>query len=57
MHRQASLYANLLGSSEIWLVGSMNDTLVATYERFGSVAKRNKLDKVTHLSMRLNDDT
>lgn len=53
----AGIYADLLGSSEIWLVDPMNDALVMTYERFGYVAQRNKLGKVTHLSMRLNDES
>lgn len=54
---RASTDADLLGSSEIWLIQPMNDGLVTTYERFGYVAQSNKLGKVTHLSMRLNDET
>lgn len=53
----AGLYADLLGSAEIWLVQPMNEALVAIYERHGYLAQRNKMGKVTHMSMRLSDET
>lgn len=50
----ANAYARILGADELWICNPMNSKLIEVYERSGYEVNKNKLNRTTHLSMRLS---
>jgi hypothetical protein len=49
----ASIYADAIGSDEIWLVQPMNERVAAHYATFGFSSERSVTGKITHMRIAL----